>query len=116
MSHKEIFDILKSHNIKSLIIKFSGGGDEGGIDRILVKYFTGDSSKYRDLSELHELFDEVMREALEAPIWDEYCTFAGNFYVNGKLIWNTEDSSVKITGSESQKIYEDIDEVIQGSE
>lgn len=42
---------------------------------------------------------EVIKMALEAPIYSRYSTFAGEYYVSGVLGWHVESNRVVMSGS-----------------
>jgi hypothetical protein len=46
--------------------------------------------------------------ALEAPIYDRYYSFAGEFYVHGTLTWDVASGQHKMEGQESHEVWEDI--------
>lgn len=55
-------------------------------------------------------YDEIIlskvHEALAKPIYDRYHTFAGDFYVQGTLVWDVPNRKVIMGGSEEVKSYE----------
>lgn len=48
-------------------------------------------------------------QVLEAPIYDRYGSFAGEFHVYGQVTWDVAAGTHKMTGQESHNVYEDID-------
>jgi hypothetical protein len=62
--------------------------------------------------------EDFLRSALGIPVYDKYSTFAGEFYVSGKLIWyveamdGREAGSIVIVGQEEVSSWQDISEEI----
>jgi hypothetical protein len=103
MNKRQVFEELKKLGVAQAVIAFSGGGDSGGCESITLLNAEG-----KDVA--HELEeDEGLGEALCKPIYDRYYSFAGEFYVDGRLTWTVEGSKVEITGNESVTDYESID-------
>lgn len=53
-----------------------------------------------------ELEIALMQEVLEAPIYERFGSFAGEFYVDGTVLWNVTDGTYKMFGQESVQSYE----------
>jgi hypothetical protein len=47
---------------------------------------------------------------LSGPIYEKYGTFAGEFYVNGTLVWDVGARNVYMQGQESNTVYEPFEE------
>ena len=54
--------------------------------------------------------DEIIHandiDTLEAPIYDKFGTFAGEFYVDGVLVWDVVAGTYKLSGEETVQSYE----------
>ena len=123
MNRNEAFKYLKSINVRKVIIDFSGGGDEGGVDQITLYEKGGErninewtnNKTWNNTKKCWELItppsiEHELSVCLCKPIYDKYNGFAGNFYVSGQLTWNVKDKSVKISGKESEEVWDDIEE------
>jgi hypothetical protein len=121
--------------IMRIEIEFSGGNDEGGADDVTAYDPEGkvahlprgnafhstqknpetgqwepgpwqvwEQGKPRDATPEEIAATELMA-LLETPIYDEYHGFAGDFYVNGKVIWDVGTGSVIMERNEEVKDY-----------
>ncbi len=53
--------------------------------------------------------DEMkLAQALSAPVYDQYSSFAGEFSVSGDVVWEAEGRNVSMDGQESVESYQDI--------
>lgn len=108
-SENHIWLDLITNGIRRVHVSFSGGNDEGGADNIALIYdedelVTTDigSALYSKEDPAHEISN-----ALAEPVYDEYGSFAGDFHVNGIVVWDvakrtiTMDGSFETTNSES---------------
>ena len=54
--------------------------------------------------------DEIIHandiDTLEAPIYDKFGSFAGDFYVDGVLVWDVVAGTYKLSGYETVESYE----------
>lgn len=54
--------------------------------------------------------DEIIHandiDTLEAPIYDKFGSFAGEFYVDGVLVWDVVAGTYKLSGEETVQSYE----------
>jgi hypothetical protein len=78
-SQKEkVFAWMKENKVEEILIGFSGGNDEGGVDDgvLLTEGATAIDFDVRKLSDF-----------LTSPIFSRYGGFAGDFYVDGTLTW-----------------------------
>ncbi len=98
--------LMRKHKIVSARVVYSGGNDEGGVDEVEVTYKNGkvtnleavstydwQSRTTRSLTAKDESIN-ALHGALTAPVYDEWYSFAGEFYVNGELLWDAEESLV----------------------
>lgn len=103
-----------------VVVTFSGGHDEGGIDGITFEDFdTGLIS----LPEIHwsdaylmypsdnweppiDLTDnQELSQLLQGPVDAEFGSWAGEWSVNGDVVWNVTDGTVIMTKNESVETY-----------
>lgn len=113
MSRDEAFAALSVRGATRAVVQFSGGNDEGGPD--LVRLFAGQ----RVLGELTcaranhptpgEIADEELADGLSEPIYDQYGSFAGDYEVNGEVIWDLSDRTVLMVKAERAE-WEHIEE------
>ena len=115
MNKSQVFAELRKRGIAKVVVGFSGGGDEGGCDGITL--FNGEGVKIGVLEEEfnNEQYDPATKkwvrkelsgdaalsEALCKPVYDKYCTFAGEFHVHGEVVWDVDKGEAKMSGSES---------------
>lgn len=103
---KESFDkelalrLLKEHGIAKVIIEFSGGNDEGGVDS--ASYFRSDTVKSADGEDEKVDVPETseLSRACEASVYAKYTSFAGDFYVNGNVTFDVEAGTVVMEADE----------------
>ncbi len=55
--------------------------------------------------EAEEPFEGAHRlaEALSRPVYDEYGGFAGEFEVEGRVVWDVPNATVSMVGSEAEE-------------
>jgi len=84
---KKLYKKLESMNISKVVVSYEGGNDDGSITGIT--YFDNSNNKISFSA------DDPMVEALEKelsnPIYDEYRSFCGDFFVNGTLTYNVSE-------------------------
>ena len=124
----EVFNFIKANGATKAVIEFSGGEDSGGCDSI--RLLDADDALVVELKEaswgmeydskLNKWVrqplgnDEKVRIKLCNPVYDRYHSFAFEGHVYGQLVWNAEDRTVRMTGSESTYVYEGFDEDLTG--
>ena len=109
MNKLDAFNELRRRGIVRAVVSFSGGNDEGGVEQInlvsasgvniqLEDYYPG--KRWNETTQRYESptssADEELAAALGEPIYDRYGTFAGEYYVDGRLIWDVATGDVKI--------------------
>lgn len=124
MDKKEVFDLLHDRGIKKVVVSFDGGNDEGGVSSITLEH-SDDTT-----SEMNEWYpsstydpetrtwkessppskDEELSKALCKPVYDKYSSFAGEFYVNGEVIWDVVSRKATMSGDEEVSSYEPFEE------
>ncbi len=102
MTRQEVFAALKSLGITKVRVDFAGGHDDGGVEGITM-------FKDEEVLKLPVPGGEL-QEALEAPVYDKYSSFAGEFYVDGTVVWNVLKEAVSMTGQESHEEWDYIKE------
>ena len=120
----KIFDMITKMGFIGGTVIFTGGNDEGGVESIMLR--TNDSEKelkesegartiydqqlkkYRKLGD--ETEEDILYELMSKPVYDEYGSFAGEFYVSGEIYFDCEKRTVLMTGNETIEEYISIDE------
>ncbi len=105
MTRKQVFAALVSRGASRAVVQFSGGNDEGGPDSITL--FTREEAlgtlptwpSGRE-STAAEKADLELADALSAPVFEEYGTFAGDFDVTGEVIWDAGTQTVQMIRDE----------------
>lgn len=124
MNRSEAFAELRKRGIAKVVVAFSGGGDEGGCDDITL--FNAEGAKVGTLQEASSVTydpatkkwvpsktltgDELLAECLCKPVYDKYCTFAGEFHVHGEVVWDVTNGKVNMQGSESWTETDDFED------
>lgn len=126
MSRDLVFAALAKKGVNRVEVEYNGGNDEGGVDQIV--FFDKDDKKIGEMQEYyggHSVWDEATKsykpaappdeeqrlsQALCAPVYDKYGSFAGEFYVNGTLTWDVAKRKVNMRGTEEVSHDEDFDD------
>jgi len=123
LSRFELFAELRRRNVAKVEVQFSGGGDEGGVDSISLQDAEGneigtleedyggsqwDGQKWVPVNPPNP--DTALVNALCAPVYDKYGSFAGEFYVSGKINVDVAAETIKMPYQESVETYEDHEE------
>lgn len=118
MTKQEVIEKLREGGATRAVVEFSGGNDQGGADRIAL--YNGEV----EICEVHEHYphyhfdqdkkewvkvplpdeeraEAELSEALTRPVYQAYGTFAGDFDVNGVVVWDVESGQVWMEGEES---------------
>jgi len=126
MSRVIVFDALKSKGVHKVEVHYSGGNDEGGVNQIELFDANGENIAHMDeyygatqqwdeatkkyVPSAPPTYDQRLSEALCAPVYDKYYSFAGDFYVNGILTWDVPNCKVNMRGTEEVSHDEDFNE------
>lgn len=110
----DTFAALRALNVAKVEITFSGGDDQGGPDS--TTFVLNDSQTIncpwqmvwpeRDLTPQETAINDYL-DFLEAPIYERWGGFAGEFYVEGTLIWDVASETCRMWGTERVETYED---------
>lgn len=115
-----VFAELRRRDIAEVKVHFSGGNDEGGADDFIATSTTGEDVKlagrayqewqtkewvvYENRGQrpatTEEIADQQLLDALEAPIYAEYGSFAGDFSVDGVVTWDVTNEKVTMVKDE----------------
>jgi len=111
MNRTEVFRRLRELGAVGAIVPFYGGNDEGFTEGITLKGAEGNTiviiqDYYGSVEE--EPFEgaDHLAEALSEPVYEEYGSFAGDFEVEGRVIWDVSKGTVSMEGSEVKKDFE----------
>jgi hypothetical protein len=117
MSKAWVFDQIRRRGGTIAVVEFSGGNDEGGADHICINDATGatvaelpnyvhpERYDYETGRSIYRAGEEELAQlvnALTQPINDEYGSFAGEFSVQGTVIWDARTDKVTMGRSERQ--------------
>lgn len=136
-AQRQALSTLRTLNVQTVKIHFSGGNDSGGADSIVALDANGNTVEIPD-SRAHrgtmhdpktnrwvqgpwEVYESggkrpatpeeikwaQVSTALEAPIYDRWGSFAGEFDVDGELTWDVSAGTHKLTGQESVTTWQD---------
>jgi hypothetical protein len=106
MTRAEVFERLRELGAVAAVVPFRGGYDEGFIEGITLEGAEGNAVAviHEDYyGNAEEPFEGAHRlaEALSRPVYDEYGGFAGQFEVEGRVIWDVSKTTVSMEGSEA---------------
>jgi hypothetical protein len=112
MTRAEVFERLRELGAVAAVLPFHGGYDEGFIEGITLQGTEGNAIAviHEDYyGNAEEPFEGAHRlaEALSQPVYDEYGSFAGQFEVEGRVIWDVSKATVSMEGSEAEESPED---------
>lgn len=127
LERRELWAELRRRGVAKVTVSFSGGGDEGGVDNITLLNAEGE-----EIGTLEEDYggstydpktgqwvpvnppnpDTKLVEALVAPVYERYHTFAGEFYVSGTVDYDVPNEKALMNKSERVESYEDSDEEV----
>jgi hypothetical protein len=110
LTQEEVLGILNRKGIDKVTVKFSGGHDSGGTDGITVDLF-GEEVEWSQ-KEL-DTIKEGLYDALEAPVWDRYGTFCGEYHVDGEVIWDVKAKKVFLKGYQEVSVTESFEEELE---
>src|SRR5918997_2704722 len=115
MTRAEVFERLRELGAVAAVLPFHGGYDEGFTEGITLRGAEGNAvavihEDYYGGAE--EPFEGAHRlaEALSQPVYNEYGGFAGQFEVEGRVIWDVSKATVSMEGSEAEESHEDEEE------
>ena len=111
MTRAEVFERLQELGAVTAVVPFHGGYDEGFIEGITLKGAEGNAiaviqDYYGSAEEQPFEGADHLAEALSEPIYEEYGSFAGDFEVEGRVIWDVSKGTVSMEGSEVEKDFE----------
>jgi hypothetical protein len=127
MDRRAMWAELRRRGVAKVTVSFSGGGDEGGVDEISLQDAAGN-----EIGKLQEDYggstydpktgqwvpvnppnpDTGLVEALVAPVYERYHSFAGDFYVSGTVDYDVQNEKALMNKSERVESYEDSDEEV----
>lgn len=117
----QAINVLLMHDVVKCVIDYSGGNDEGGVDSIKVTYADGreelnpswcqrtyaamvpnpDTGKWeRKTLTRAQMYANQVADIIEHPVYDRYYSFAGDFYVEGTLVYDVPEGKAYIDGVE----------------
>ena len=108
MTRAEVFGRLRELGAAAAVVPFHGGYDEGFVEGITLRGAEGSAvaviheDHYGDAEEPFEGAHRLA-EALSQPVYDEYGGFAGEFEVEGRLVWDVSKATVGMEGSEAEE-------------
>jgi hypothetical protein len=122
MDNAEVFRKIRERGAVRAFVEFSGGNDEGGAESIALHdgegrevgkveggnpggYWDPEKRRFVEVALTPEQRAEAeFAQALEGPVYEEYGTFSGDFSVSGRVTWDAEKGTVKMSGEESQYV------------
>jgi hypothetical protein len=119
MTREQVWGELVKRGASRATVHYSGGNDSGGADDI--RLWAGD----KELCSIEEHHgwrwidgkavevepdeDGALADALAAPVYDAYGSFAGDFSTEGVVTWDVATRTARMTGQDTIDQYEDVD-------
>lgn len=104
----EIWNDLLINRVEKVRVTFSGGNDEGGVDTIYLDTIESGTVEWTDFWG-KETDHKAIADALSKPVYDEYYSFAGEFHVNGEVVWDVNTRTISMSGEEEVATTQPID-------
>jgi hypothetical protein len=103
-ARQEGWNVMEEAGAVKAEIFFTGGNDEGGAEQITLTLGDGSQREVEPYSHGRDenSLDGRLAELLTIPVYDEYGGFAGEFQVEGTLLWDYAEKTVVMDGDESQ--------------
>jgi hypothetical protein len=116
-NENQIWLDLLTNNIKRVKVYFSGGNDEGGADMITLIYDDAGAVTTDIDAALHSKEDPAheISNALAEPVYDEYGSFAGDFNINGVIIWDVNARTILLDGAFETTTSEAVEKTLHWS-
>lgn len=121
MTWPEVLAALVAEGITTAEVKFSGGGDSGGVDSTTLWYADGREERPALSRTYTHLYDPqvgrvqflnpamkpfgLVLEVMEEAVYNRYPSFNNDPQVDGTVVFDTEDKTVVLTASESYSEY-----------
>lgn len=111
----KILELFQGIGVKFVVLGFNGGSDSGEVSSIRLFADTPATSQpVMDLLEavgqsigVSEEFSYLsLVDSLSKPIFDKYCGFDGEPYVDGNLTWDITTGELEMTGDETVSVSE----------
>lgn len=105
---------LREMDVETVRVYYSGGNDSGSVDDIGVFFKDGRTETW-DLVTVNSHWDrnkggwvyereltdeEKLKEILCKPVYDQYGSFAGDFHVDGQIVWKVDEGKVEDEGEQ----------------
>lgn len=119
MTRDETFAELAKRGFAKVVVHYSGGNDEGGVDQdielLLANGQLGDTmseptwpaqwdgQKWLEPTEVTE--DDRLAHDLCAPVYDKWGGFAGDFCTDGTITWDVTARTVTDSGEIGETAY-----------
>lgn len=113
---REAMVLLAERGAKAASVHFSGGNDEGGVDDVILTFADDTTERVTETYEgwgdnkkvltPTQQADNALCEALGAPVYEKYYSFAGEFYVNGTVEYDVLADTVLFSGTEEVPVGE----------
>lgn len=113
MTREDVFEELARRGVQRVDVEFHGGNDEGDVERITL-YTEGAKEPMATLDAYggdSTASDSLLSDALQHPVWDRYHGFAGDFDVEGRVVWMVAGRSVVLDASERDE-YHHVEDVL----
>jgi len=106
MTQGEVFAELQKRGVSRVLVDYSGGGDEGGVDDIRLFDLAG--KEMGRMCDTHkETLDDHLARALGAPVYEQYGSFAGEFSCAGTVEWNVKAGTVEHNEDYYRSLYDE---------
>ena len=123
---KWAFATLRRRGVSRVEVTYSGGGDSGSVDDVtafgsdgsIVTWDEPQVSSRWDYETRKHVYprplteDESLYLVVSETVYDIYGSFAGEYTVNGKVVWNVVEGTVTNSGTQEVFAYNDYDDQV----
>jgi len=123
MERSVLFAHLRDMNVETVTVEFSGGNDEGGVDYIGLQHRDGTTTelpcyvqtsrwnvKTGSYDKIPLTIEHQLAEAFNEPVKNHYGSFAGDFHVDGTIVYDVVNETVTLNKSESHEVWTESEE------
>jgi hypothetical protein len=104
LSWQDVWEELERRGALSAVVPFAGRAGRAGQTGTIRCSRIADS----ELVYIERWSSDELVNALEAPIWDRYGTFAGQPWIRVDVVWTVEERPVVIVGRRGDRRFEEI--------
>jgi hypothetical protein len=105
VARRDVWEELQRRGATTAIVPFTGRAGEGGrVGTIIPSRLDGEHV----VTVERWSGRDALADALEAPVWDRYGTFAGQRRTAGRLTWELADRQISIDGRRGGEKFQEV--------